>query len=375
MGTTHRDRIAGSLLGTAVGDALGLPREGLSPARARALFGDELRHAFLFGRGMVSDDTEHTCLVAQALLASAVDEDQFAASLGWKLRLWMLLLPAGVGLGTARAIGKLWLGFGPERSGVHSAGNGPAIRAAILGVTCADEPDLRRRLVRAASRTTHTDERATRAAQLVAFAAAFAAKRDPDQVEAREFLRAAEADLGDPDDELRELLKAMRAHIDRGAPIQEFAASLGLERGVTGYAYHSVPVALYGWLTNPTDLRQAVSDVVRLGGDADTTGAIVGGIAGAGVGATGIPRDWIEGLCEWPRSVAWMNALADRLAAWESSRASQTQAPSELPLFWPAILPRNLLFLVVVLGHGLRRLFPPYAGSSSSPPQTVEAHA
>ena len=38
------------------------------------------------------------------------------------------------------------------------------------------------------------------------------------------------------------------------------------------------------------------------------------------------------------------------------SRAS----PRSLPLFWPGLLPRNLLFLSVVLAHGIRRLLPPY---------------
>jgi ADP-ribosyl-[dinitrogen reductase] hydrolase len=34
------DQIAGAILGTAVGDALGLPREGMSRSRARKIFGD-----------------------------------------------------------------------------------------------------------------------------------------------------------------------------------------------------------------------------------------------------------------------------------------------------------------------------------------------
>ena len=42
------------------------------------------------------------------------------------------MLPAGVGLATARACLKLWLGFSPERSGIYSAGNGPAMRSAVL---------------------------------------------------------------------------------------------------------------------------------------------------------------------------------------------------------------------------------------------------
>ena len=41
-------------------------------------------------RGMVSDDTEHACMTAQALLASAGDPDLFARDLAWRLRLWLL---------------------------------------------------------------------------------------------------------------------------------------------------------------------------------------------------------------------------------------------------------------------------------------------
>ncbi len=51
--------IVGSLLGTAIGDSIGLPYEGLSRRRAKRLLGPPDRHRFLFGRGMVSDDTEH----------------------------------------------------------------------------------------------------------------------------------------------------------------------------------------------------------------------------------------------------------------------------------------------------------------------------
>lgn len=68
---------AGILLGTAVGDALGLPAEGLSPSRQRKWWPGPLRHRFLFGRGMVSDDTEHAFMTAQALLAAQGDVEKF----------------------------------------------------------------------------------------------------------------------------------------------------------------------------------------------------------------------------------------------------------------------------------------------------------
>src|SRR2546427_13010876 len=66
-------RFAGVLLGAAVGDALGLPAENLSPERIRKRWSGEWRMRFLFGRGMISDDTEHTLMGSQALLSHSDD--------------------------------------------------------------------------------------------------------------------------------------------------------------------------------------------------------------------------------------------------------------------------------------------------------------
>src|SRR4051812_14341818 len=96
----ERDSIRGVLLGTAVGDALGLPREGLSPRRAQRLFGNSLRHAFFLRRGMCSDDTEHTVFAAQAWLEANGDDARFAEKLAAQLRWWLLGVPAGVGFAT-----------------------------------------------------------------------------------------------------------------------------------------------------------------------------------------------------------------------------------------------------------------------------------
>jgi ADP-ribosylglycohydrolase len=66
--TLNPEAILGCLLGTAVGDALGLPAEGLSPQQQQRLFGKLETHRLLFGRGMISDDTEHTFFTALAWL-------------------------------------------------------------------------------------------------------------------------------------------------------------------------------------------------------------------------------------------------------------------------------------------------------------------
>jgi ADP-ribosyl-[dinitrogen reductase] hydrolase len=105
----------------------------------------------------------------------------------------------------------------------------------------------------------------------------------------------------------------------------ELADALGLQRGISGYVYHTVPLALYCWLGHRGNFQRAIEEVIALGGDADSTGAAVGGIAGATLGAAGIPADWLDGLPEWPRSVIWMRWLAERLAQqfrlWASRQA------------------------------------------------------
>ena len=95
-----REAFVGVLLGTAVGDALGLPAEGMSRQRIQRRWHGQWRHRFLFGRGMISDDTERTLFVAQALLAHPNDPAAFQRCLAGKLRLWLLGIPAGIGFAT-----------------------------------------------------------------------------------------------------------------------------------------------------------------------------------------------------------------------------------------------------------------------------------
>ena len=343
-------RFAGLLLGTAVGDALGLPAEGLSRDRIGRKWQGPWRHRLLFGRGMCSDDTEHTLFVAQALLSHPQDPAAFQRCLAWKLRLWLLGVPAGIGLATLRAILKLWVGFPPHRSGVFSAGNGPAMRSAIIGAFFADDLAKRREFVAAATCITHTDPKAQTAAMAVAEAAAWEA-RGSKPVE--NLLQKLPLGTG------RQLASPMpKTH---GGPVARSLRRLfrripGLRNGVSGYSYHSVPVALYAWLRHPANFSAALESALNCGGDTDTVGAIVGALAGASCGERGIPAEWLTGIGEWPRSCALMRRVAARLA--EQQTASQPLGP--VGYFWPGLILRNLLFLAVVLVHGFRRLAPPY---------------
>lgn len=345
--------LVGCLAGTAVGDALGLPSEGLSARRARRLFPDVDRYHFLFGHGMFSDDTEHACMTAQALLASGGDPERFTRSLGWRLRWWLLGLPLGTGKATLQACLKLWLGFSAARSGVWSAGNGPCMRAAILGVALGDRPGLLREFVRRSTRMTHTDPKAEWAALAVARAAHLSAigENRPSQV-----VEHFAAELGEAADEMIALIRRAAASVDAGQPTEAFAADLGLRGGVSGYVMHTIPVVLHAWLRFPDDYASAVRTVIRCGGDTDTTAALVGGIVGARVGMEGIPEAWLNGLAEWPRNLRWMARLGHELAAGLAASGPRRTVPLN-PI---GLLARNLLFAGVVFVHVLRRLLPPY---------------
>ena len=349
-------RLRGLLVGAAVGDALGLPAEGLSRRRAQRLYPGQWRHRLAFGRGMVSDDTEHTIFVAQSLLRHPDSPERFARRLGWCLRGWLLSLPAGIGFATLRAILKLWLGFSPRRSGVWSAGNGPAMRVAVIGAFFAADPQRRAAYVAASTRLTHTDPKALIGASAIAELAAWIVRDRLTQPPSLEAFIALLRARGSDDRGWQSLIDAIDHAARENRTVAELADRLGLGKGVTGYIYHTVPIAAYAWFRHGDDYRQALTAALDCGGDTDTVGAIVGALAGAMVGEPGIPEAWHAGVADWPRSLPLLRTLAERLAAVAAS--GQPAAP--VHYFWPAIPARNLAFLLIVLAHGFRRLLPPY---------------
>jgi ADP-ribosyl-[dinitrogen reductase] hydrolase len=302
---------------------------------------------------MTSDDTEHTCMVAESLLESNEDTDEFARQFARRLRTWLWCCPAGIGFATLRACLKLSCGVPPSRSGVHSAGNGPAMRAAILGAAIEHEQQLCN-VVSASTRITHTDPRAEHGALAVALAARHA--HTETSIDPLALIASLERCVpSDSFRDLRDLLHKAANSAMRGEATSQFAADIGLARGVTGYVNHTVPVALHAWWRHPHNFQAATESVIECGGDADSTAAIVGGIVGTSVGKEGIPREWLDRLRDWPRSVAWIEQLADQLSG---SDAPPANAPLRLPV--SALLIRNAFFASIIVTHALRRMLPPY---------------
>ncbi len=227
------------------------------------------------------------------------------------------------------------------------------MRSPILGAAIEDV-ELLREFVRVSTRITHTDPKAEYGAWAVALAARVASRGPVEPQHYGSELRQTLS--GEPAKELFELVDRAIQSRGRGESTETFADSLGLNKGVSGYIYHTMPVVLHAWFSHPTDFRAAVQAVIRCGGDTDSTAAIVGGIVGSAVGSAGIPEEWLKGLWEWPRSVSWIEHLANTLC--EARRTKTCQKPPRLPAF--GILLRNLFFIPVVLAHGFRRLLPPY---------------
>lgn len=342
----------------AAGDSIGLPFENLPRAAVARLAPRPLEHCLLLGHGLLSDDTEHAQLVLLSVEEARGDADLFRRRLAMRLRCWLLAAPPGVGGATARSLIKLLIGFPPRSSGVRSAGNGPAMRAPLIGVAFADVPARLRDFVAASTAITHRDPRAFEAALAVAVAAACAARHGfMDASTAFDRFRIAYAELAQDLTPLAETLATIERALRDDLDLDAFAAAIGCDKGVSGYALHTVPVVLYAWLRHGDDFRAAVTATVRCGGDTDSTAAIVGGIVGAGLGATAIPASWLSRIVEWPRDVAWMR---ERTEAFDATRPAPSLPSLSIAtlaeIAWiPWRFARNLTMFAIVLYVWVRR--------------------
>lgn len=355
-----QERFFGLLSGTAVADSIGLPREGLTPRRAQRLLGAApLRHSLIvfpgLRIGLCSDDTEHAWLTAQALVSlSAMNENEFSAGLAKRLKRWLLSLPAGCGMATLKACLRLCVGVAPDKSGVRSAGNGAVMRAPVIGAFFADDWDMLARMTKCSTAITHRDERAQEGALVVALAAAMAYTANGLPVTATSFFERVLPYVQGA--ELKGRLLQAKAYVQAQRSLSDFVQYLGLQKkGITGYVNHTVPAVIFTWLRYGDDYEQAVTRIVEAGGDTDSNAALVGALIGVNQGAQCIPSPWLQGMKEWPANAAFLQRMAQALATRQASASSRVTVP-ELP--WLLLWLRNLVFLVVVLVHGFRRLLP-----------------
>jgi ADP-ribosylglycohydrolase len=229
------------------------------------------------------------------------------------------------------------------------------MRSVILGAALPDDMPRLRELVRLSTRVTHRNVKAELGSWIVALAAAHSV-RSPDISPAS--FRAILAEFVDwqGQEQFEQLMEQALQSAEARQSTTEFAKSIGRSRGVSGYIVYTTPVVIQAWLRYGDDFPTAVQETIRCGGDADTTAAIVGGLVAARLGVESIPQSWQDGICEWPRTVTWMDRLGQQVQ--DVIESGAPQRPAKLP--WWGLVPRNLLFLFVVFAHVIRRAFPPY---------------
>ena len=304
----------GTLLGLAVGDALGTTHEFESLAAppfpqlaTEGLTGIVGGGPFGLKAGQVTDDTQMACCLfaslsslghfdANDVAARYVRWSKVAFDIGTQTSGSLALVAGGeLALEAGRTV---WL-----RSGSEAAGNGSLMRAAPIGAFFAASEHERRIAALDESAITHFDPRCRLAC--AAFNAAIAAgvlgTGDPEmlwQAALDELPLAAELMVGQYEDELDTAVAALQA--DLRAATQNDPELYGPELHLHAHqGFVRVAFRLAFWeLLHRSTFRDAVLDAANRGGDADTNAAIVGALVGSRVGIDGIPVEWRRTVLE-----------------------------------------------------------------------------
>jgi len=286
---THHDRILGGLLGVACGDALGATTEFMTPATVQRRYGV---HRDIVGGGTLkwrpgqpTDDTDQTLAVAQAYVAA---DGYSLHAVAARLHAWYRGNPPDVGGLTSLALKDLSEYHEPQESGRVAldqsgkrggAGNGSLMRAlptALVGSSRRDRLTEAREI----SVITHADRRCVTACQAYVELASLLLVGTPVTEALRQVSRLGRR---------RTWPTAVRNALYVDPTLPAWRLSTG------GYVVDSLRCAVWA-LQQHTSPEDTLIALVNQGGDADTTGAIAGGLLGVLHGADAWPSRWTERL-------------------------------------------------------------------------------
>jgi len=285
-------RFQGSLLGLAIGDALGMPVEGARASVIRDRVGrvrDFMDAPWrLLSAGQWTDDTKMMMCHARSIVGmSGFDiEDTAREFVAWfESNDWR-----GIGGATYESIQRLREGVSPLQSGMKgemAAGNGAAMRIAPLGLLDCRDLERLRDDARLAAAITHDNPEAIAGSQAVAYAVARAARGD---LEPQSLIADATGFIAPC--KTAENLRLAARFIEAEMEVEEALVRLG----TGGYVVETVASAFFCFLRTPHDFEETVMCAVGGGLDADTTGAVAGAISGAYNGLDAIPVRWRENV-------------------------------------------------------------------------------
>lgn len=274
----------------ALGDSFGFPYENMSPALISKIK-PELKYPLNVNKikNTITDDTEHLIMTYLALIDSQNSqqiEKDFERSLSKRLRTWFLTLPAGIGMATLKSLCKLTIGISPSKTGVFSAGNGPLMRAPIIGAFYFDNEDLRKKLVHVSTTITHTDPLAELASHSVADIVAFlinTKEQNNNIKENKESIKKSILSILKKstqkvtiDEKITETWQGFIRDTDKRLSTYESYqkwTSATFPKGISGFSLHTLHTVIAQLYYHNT-IEEVVISSVYSGGDTDTTAGI-----------------------------------------------------------------------------------------------------
>ncbi|MBK8077293.1 MAG: ADP-ribosylglycohydrolase family protein [Kineosporiaceae bacterium] len=317
--TTLRDRARGALIGLALGDALGMPTQELSRARAEELLA--VGPCFLAGppdnpisaglpAGSITDDTEQALLLGEVLVegAGVIDPLRLAdALLEWQEQMAARGSLDLLGPSTRAALQAVRAGADPATTGRHGTTNGAAMRIAPLGIATAmpnwgrgSDDDAFVAAVHHACRVTHDTPVAVAGAAAVAAVISVSLDGASWAEAVRVAMRVARC--AQPDGALARRLDAaldLAASAAPSAPASVSAETLdhlAETLGTSLATLEAVPAAFAIAALSPDDAWRAGWLGARLGGDSDTIAAMAGAMVGAATGFAALPGEAVAAL-------------------------------------------------------------------------------
>ena len=282
---TLQSKFYGSMIGTAVGDAVGAGFEGLQG------FTEEQVHSVAERRKVLryTDDTHMMIGVAESLIATNGFDGEHMAKRFVKNYNWEPF--RGYGPGPPRIFAAIQAGETWDKASENlypggSYGNGAAMRIAPIGLFYYDDPPKLREVAYRSAHITHAHVLGKEGAALLAYAIALATTMNPAiTFERGEFLNRLNNFV--EQDIYTEKLHEMDSLWDE---LDRIKVASNLGNGIE--AFNSVPAAIFSFLSQPASFENAVVYAISLGGDTDTIGAMTGAISGAYLGLNAIPQKW-----------------------------------------------------------------------------------
>lgn len=284
---TRAERCRGALLGLAVGDAMGVPVEGLHAGTFLPVEDITGSPAAGLPAGAWSDDTAMALCLAESLTHCKGFEpaDQMRRYLKWLNEGHQS--STGYAFGIGNTIYRALVRF--EETGEpfcgstdpHTAGNGCLMRLAPVPLFFADDPAKALAMAAESARTTHGAPTCLDACRYFAGLIVGALHG-----EGKATLLAPRF-CPVPGGWRRQPLCPEVDAVAAGS----FARCEASEIRPTGYVVDTLEAALWAFF-GTDDFRDGMLKAVNLGGDADTVGAVYGQLAGAYYGIKAIPTAW-----------------------------------------------------------------------------------